>query len=74
MAYLEVEGFRDLVRDERTGAVVNINTNEVEQAKERKRLRKQKREEEELYKQKVDKMESDIGDIKNLLTQLLEKK
>jgi hypothetical protein len=74
MSYLEVEGFRDLVRDEETGVIVNINKSEVELARERKRQRLRQREEGELYKKKVDALESDINDIKNLLTQLLEKK
>lgn len=64
--YLKVDGHPGLVRDAESGAILNINTHEIEK---RKVLRSAKRKERE----RVDKLESEIGEIKSLLQQLLEK-
>ena len=64
--YLKVEGHPGLVRDPESGAILNINTSELEQ---RSKVKSAKRKERE----RVDKLESEIGEIKYLLQQLLEK-
>lgn len=64
--YLKVEGHPGLVRDPESGAILNINTSELEQ---RSKVRSAKRKERE----RVDKLESEISEIKYLLQQLLEK-
>jgi hypothetical protein len=63
----------DLARDEESGAILNINRTEIQNAREQKRLRQQKQIEEKNLKAKVDRLENDIGDIKSLLSQLVEK-
>lgn len=63
----------DLARDEESGAILNINRSAIQNAREQKRLRQQKQLEEKKLKAKVDKLENDIGDIKSLLSQLVEK-
>ena len=64
--YMKVESYPDLVRDGETGALININSRKVQAARER--LIKLKEKDEEL-----DKLRSDVNDIKGMLQQLLEK-
>lgn len=66
MSKLKVEGYDGLVRDNKSGAILNINTTEVEQARERKRLRKQKEKE-------FEDLKNEVGEIKDLLHKLIEK-
>lgn len=68
-----VEGYPDLARDPDSRAILNINKTEIQAARERKRLRQLQKQEEENLKAKVDSLESDVKDIKNLLSQLIEK-
>lgn len=69
----QVEDEPNWARDENSGAILNINKDEIRIAKERKKLRLQKQKEEMNLKAKVDKLENDIGDIKSLLSQLAER-
>lgn len=71
--YIAVEGHPDLGRDPDTGAIVNINSRKIHQQLEQKRLKQKKRNEQEELKAKVDGLESDISDMKNMLSQLIEK-
>lgn len=73
MAHIKVEGFPGLVKDTRTGIVVNTNTSEIEAAKERKRRKKEQRESQEEINKTVVELKEEIGEIKNLLKQLIEK-
>jgi hypothetical protein len=70
---IKVEGFNDLVRDPTTGAILNINKSEIETAREQKRLRRQKELEEAELRESVSKLENEMGEIKNLLSRLVEK-
>jgi hypothetical protein len=70
---IPVEGHPDLARDPETGAVLNINSDKIRQSRERKRLMRLKKKEEEQLKAKVEGLESDISDMKNMLSQLIEK-
>jgi hypothetical protein len=63
----------DYARDPQSGAIININRSEIENARKAKKFRKQKLAEEANLKVKVDRLENDIGDIKTLLSQLVEK-
>lgn len=63
----------DFARDEESGAIININRSEIQYAREAKRLRQLKKREERNLKDKVDRLESDMRDIKSLLSQLVEK-
>jgi hypothetical protein len=72
--YVPVEGFSGLVRDTESNAILNLNYEEIELARERKRLAKQKRLDQQNLEQKVESLESDITEIKNMLKVLLEKK
>ena len=64
--YLKVEGHSYLVRDTMSNAIINQNQAEYNQYKQ---LRKIKNKEQE----RLDKLENDLGELKDLLRQLLDK-
>jgi len=66
MAYLKVEGNHNLVRDTSTGAILNINKDEISAARKRKLERKQKEKE-------LEELKNEVGEIKNMLNQIIEK-
>jgi|SaaInl85LU_5_DNA_1037374.scaffolds.fasta_scaffold55928_2 hypothetical protein len=64
--YIMVEGSSNLARDPNTGAIVNINKDDIAKAREAKNKRKNKdREFEEL--------KNEVSEIKELLNKLVEK-
>lgn len=73
MKLIPVDGNPSLARDIKTGAIVNINSNEIQQARERKKAMKQKDNDFEQVKQDVAGLKDDVGEIKQLLRQLIEK-
>ena len=63
MTLIPVKGHKGLFRDSETGAIINNNTNEYNAyMKNRNKLLSEK--------ERIDKLESDIGDIKRMLQQL----
>jgi len=64
--YIKIENEQDLVKDSETGAILNTNLDSLSAYKA-----KRKRDAE--MQNRVDKMESDIGDIKSMLKELLNK-
>ena len=64
--YIEINGQPGLVRDTNSGAILNINSNEIEAARERKALRKQK-------DQEFENLKNEVSEIKELLLKLIEK-
>ena len=64
--YIEINGQPGLVRDTNSGAILNINSNEIEAARERKKLRKQK-------DQEFENLKNEVSEIKELLLKLIEK-
>lgn len=72
--HLRVEGHSNLVRDKRTGAILNSNSGEMARAR---KLRETKIKEAEVIQgltQEVDSLKSDINQIKELLFRLVEDK
>lgn len=63
---IPVEGHKGLARDPKSGAVLNINKDEIQQARARKAQRRDEA-------KRLDKLEDDVDDIKLMLTQILEK-
>lgn len=63
---IRVDGHSDLVRDKKSGAVLNINREEIEAARRRKaeRLNKDK---------EINDLKNEVSDIKNMLTKIVEK-
>ena len=66
MKLVRIEGSKDLVKDEETGAVLNSNETEIEAAKIRKEQRVEKENEFETLK-------DDVGELKDMMKQILEK-
>jgi len=60
-----VEGNPSLVRDDFSGAILNINTSEAERARARKRARIKEQ-------QEINELKNDVNEIKSLLKQILE--
>lgn len=66
MNYIKVKGHSDLARAGQYGSIVNINKEEIQLAKKRKLERKQK-------EQEFENLKDEVGDIKKMLTQIIEK-
>jgi|TARA_B100000085_G_C18464769_1_gene480485 hypothetical protein len=64
--YLKVEGHSFLVRDSRTNAIVNRDKQGYDSYKNLKRAKSRERE-------RLDKLENDVTEIKDLLIQLINK-
>ena len=64
--YANIDGHTGYVKDKRTGAVLNVNNEEIESAKKRKADRLNK------DKELVD-LKNEVSDIKKMLTQIVEK-
>ena len=64
--FIKVEGYKDLVRDEKTGVILNINKSDAALARERKTIRKEKEKE-------FDDLKNEVGEIKQLLNKIIEK-
>jgi hypothetical protein len=72
--HLRVEGHINLVKDRRTGAILNTNRTEIESAR---KIKEKKRKENEVIKNlssDVDTLKNDMKDIKELLFRLVEDK
>ena len=67
MKKIPVEGHNNLVRDTSTGAIININKKSLEDARRAKSHRLQE-------KSRIDRLESDIMQIKALLQQQVKNK
>lgn len=67
MGKINVEGHPGLVRDTNSGAILNINSNEIQAARERKKIRKQK-------DQEFENLKNEVSEIKELLLKLVEKR
>jgi|TARA_B110000263_G_C15099819_1_gene414796 tetrahydromethanopterin S-methyltransferase subunit B len=64
--YIKIENEQDLVKDSDTGAILNTNLDSLS-------AYKAKRKKDAEMQNRVDKMENDIGDIKSMLKELLNK-
>lgn len=68
-----IQEHTELRRDLRSGAVVNVDTASYENYIKIKNNRRQQQERVEGMETRINNMEADIADIKNLLIRLLEK-
>ena len=64
--YLKVEGHSYLVRDTMSNAIINQNQAEYNQYKQLRQIKDKEQE-------RLDKLENDLGELKDLLRQLLDK-
>ena len=62
--HIKVAGHSNLVRDLNSGAILNINKKSIEDARNAKRNRQER-------EQRLDRLENEMADIKNLLLQLV---
>lgn len=69
--HIPVIGNPGLVRDAKSGAILNINKTEIQKARERKSKQQAQLDEYEELKSDVSQLKNDIGDIKDLLTKLV---
>jgi hypothetical protein len=70
---IKVEGYDDLLKDPVTGVVVNVNKTAYEQHVAKKRMQQNVQKQFESHAREIQEIKSELGDIKNLLTQLLNK-
>mgnify|MGYP001307626755 FL=1 len=66
MGFIKVDGHNGLVRDTSTNAILNINKDEITAARKRKLERRNKEKE-------FEDLKNEVGDIKNMLTKIIEK-
>ena len=70
MNLIKVEGHNGLMRDKNTGAILNINSNEIDRIKE---LRRNQREVKASQEQEINQLKSDVSEIKMMLSKIVEK-
>lgn len=70
--YMKVDGQPGLVRDKTSGAILNINSNEIRQARKRKKAWQEEKEKTERLSTEVTDLKKDMDEIKSLLKQVLE--
>ena len=70
MDLIKVEGHNGLMRDKNTGAILNINSNEIDRIKE---LRQKQREAKASQEQEINQLKSDVSEIKMMLSKIVEK-
>ena len=66
MQLKKVKDHSGLARDIQTGAIININKDNIEAGRKRKLERRKK-------EQEFDDLKNEVGDIKNMLTKIIEK-
>lgn len=72
MKYMQVKGENGLVRDPNSGAILNINSTEIQQARKRKKLWREQQEKAILLESEVSSLKEEITEIKGMLKQILE--
>lgn len=70
---IPVDGKPGLARDPNSGAILNINSDEINAARARKRARKQEELKQKQLVEDVETLKQDMSDIKNLLLTIKEK-
>lgn len=70
--YQKVQGHNNLVRDKKTGTILNTNKNEIVQARKLKEARQREKHRIESLTEEVSNLKQDIDEIKSLLFRLVE--
>jgi hypothetical protein len=70
MDLVKVEGQPGLARDKKTGAVLNINSTEINRIKE---LRQNQRDLKKVEREEINQLKSDVAEIKMMLSKIVEK-
>jgi predicted transcriptional regulator len=69
-SHIKVEGHTNLVRDKRTGAILNTNTTEIERARKLKQVSDERKEHINSLTEDVKGLKEDMNEIKQLLLKL----
>jgi len=72
MKFKKVEGHSNLVRDSRTGAVLNTNKTEIERARKIKQVNEERQQHISSLTHEVKELKKDMSQIKDLLFRLVE--
>lgn len=72
--HLKVDGHNNLVRDRRTGAILNTNKNEINVARKLSKINNEKQENINTLTEEVKNLKDDMSQIKDLLFRLVEDK
>lgn len=70
--HLKVEGHNNLVRDRRTGVILNTNKTEIENARKKNKVNQEKQEHIDSLTEEVRGLKEDMSQIKELLFRLAE--
>jgi len=71
---MNVKGNPGLVKDKVSGAILNINSNEIAQARKRKKAWREEKERSKNLESDVNSLKKDMSEIKDLLKNILEVK
>ena len=71
--FSKVTGKDTLVRDERNGAILNIDNNGLNAYRASRDNRRKQLEKEERMENEIDNIKSDVSQIKDLLTELIKR-
>ena len=71
--FSKVTGKYTLVRDERNGAILNIDNNGLNAYRAARDNRRKQLEKEERMENEIDNIKSDVSQIKDLLTELIKR-
>ena len=71
--YAKVTGKENLVRDERNGAILNVDNNALKSYKMARDNRIKQLEKEERMENEIDNIKSDVSEIKDLLKNLIKR-
>lgn len=71
--YVKIQDEIGYVKDTISGAILNINKNEVEAARERKKLRRQQEQEIKDMKETVHHLKNEMSEVKELLNKIAER-
>ena len=71
MEFYEMEGHKDLARDPKTNAIVNVNTLEYTQYLSRRDVKTEKNQKVQTMEQDLANVKSELNEIKSLLKELL---
>ena len=71
--YVQVEGHSGLVRDKKSGAIININSTDIEKARKAKALKRKSILKNEILETQVHDLQNEMVEVKGLLNKILEK-
>jgi hypothetical protein len=71
MEFYEMKGHKDLARDPKTNAIVNVNNLEYTQYLSRREVKVEKNQKVQTMQEDLDNVKSELNEIKSLLKELL---